>query len=318
MGDKPTLGNSLAIIAREFGTGAVMRMGDAPPVQTDWIPSGAITLDAALGGGYPRGRVVEIFGPEASGKTTLLLHLLANAQSVGLTCAFVDAEHALDVDYARALGVDVDALLVAQPDYGEQALEITDQLISSTEVGVVVVDSVAALTPRAELEGQMGDQFVGLQPRMMGQALRKLVAKVNNTNTLLVFTNQNRSKVGVLYGNPETQPGGRALKYFASQRLDVRRIAEGSDEHQNHVKVKVVKNKVAVPFKTAEFDIVFGQGISREGSVLDMAVVIGVVQRRGPYYYLDDAKLGQGRQQVCEFLKDNPETLEKLEQACRQ
>ena len=294
-------------------------MGDAEPVILDRIPSGSIALDAALGGGYPRGRVVEIFGPEASGKTTLCLHILANAQALGLQCAFVDAEHSLDLTYAKALGVDVDGLYLSQPDHGEQALEITDQLIQSTEIGVVIVDSVAALTPRAELEGQMGDQFVGLQPRMMGQALRKLVGHVHMTNTLLVFTNQVRMKVGVMFGSPETTPGGRALPFFASQRLNVRRLStEGKpgDRTHNRVKVKVVKNKVGVPYRECEFDIEFGTGISREGSVLDFAEPIGVVSKKGAWYYFGDARLGQGREAAKEMLRDNPELLEEIERLC--
>ncbi len=311
-----SLKDALASIEREFGAGSLQRLGDSPAAAHDTISSGAITLDLALGGGYPRGRIIEIFGPESSGKTTLLLHLLANAQRRDLNCAFIDAEHALDPAYARALGVDTDNLLVSQPDYGEQGLEIADQLIQSGEIGVVVVDSVAALTPRAELEGQMGDQFMGLQPRMMAQAMRKLSGNCYKTNTLLVFSNQLRSKIGVVYGNPEVQPGGRALPYYASQRVDVRRVASESDAEGNRVKAKVVKNKIGPPYREALFDLEFGKGISREGCALDLAVELGIAQRKGAYYYLDEARLGQGRDAAKGFLVDNPETLAELERLC--
>lgn len=314
-----SLKDALASIDREFGKGSVQRLGDSPPANHDCISSGAITLDLALGGGYPRGRIVEIFGPESSGKTTLLLHLLANAQRRGLQCAFVDAEHALDPAYARAVGVDTDSLLVSQPDYGEQGLEIADQLIRSGEVGVVVVDSVAALTPKAELEGQMGDQFMGLQPRMMAQAMRKLSGNAYKTNTLLAFSNQLRSKIGVVYGNPEVQPGGRALPYYASQRIDVRRVSADSDSEGNRVRAKVVKNKIAAPYREALFDLEFGKGISREGCVLDLATSIGVLQAtKNGYYSYGEAKLGHGRPASKRFLQDNPELMQEVENLCRQ
>ncbi len=311
MGSK--LDESLAAIRREFGNGSLQLLGDRPPANSDVISTGAVTLDLALGGGYPRGRIVEIFGPESSGKSTLLLHLIANAQTKGLRCAFIDAEHALDPHYAKAIGVDTDSLLIAQPDYGEQGLQIADQLIQSGEIGVVVVDSVAALTPRAEIEGAMGDQFMGLQPRMMSQAMRKLSAVTHKTNTLLAFSNQVRSKIGVIYGNPEVQPGGRALPFYASQRLDVRRVAKDSDELGNRVKVKVVKNKIAAPYQEAEFDLIFGKGIDRLGSLLDAATDAKIVERRGAYYFFKDAQLGQGKDRAREFLQDNPELQVEIE-----
>ena len=317
------LADALTAIDREFGKGSVMRLGDAPPVAVDAIPSGALNLDLALGGGYPRGRIVEVYGPESSGKTTLLLHLIANAQATGATCAFIDAEHALDPLYARAVGVDVDALLCSQPDYGEQALEIADRLVGTGEVGVVVVDSVAALTPRAELEGQMGEATVGLQARMMSQAMRKLAGRAQKSRTLVAFTNQIREKVGVMFGSPETTPGGRALRFYASQRLDVRRIAtEGPKGEQTHnrVRVRVVKNKIAPPFRQAEFDLVFGRGISAAGVLLDMAEEHGIVAKSGGWRVFDadaDDKVN-GRPAAVERLESDPALAARIEAQVRE
>ena len=304
-------------IERQFGQGSLMRLGDESAVQVETIPTGALSLDLALGvGGVPRGRIVEIFGPESSGKTTLVYHIIAEAQARGGICAFVDTEHAIDPIYARRIGVDVDELLVSQPDYGEQALEIVDVLVRSGAVDLVAVDSVAALTPRVELEGQMGEMQVGLQARLMSQALRKLAGNLSRANTVCVFTNQIREKIGVQFGSPETQPGGRALKFYSSQRLDIRRIEtlkEGTEAVGNRVRVKVVKNKVAAPFRQAEFDIEYGTGISKEGGLLDMALEHDLIQKSGSFFSYGETRLGQGRNNTKEFLRDNPELAAELE-----
>jgi recombination protein RecA len=304
-------------IEKQFGAGSLMKLGDRPSVDVDAIPTGALPLDIALGvGGIPRGRIVEIFGPESSGKTTLVYHIIAEAQKRGGVCAFVDAEHAIDPIYAKRIGVDTDELLVSQPDYGEQALEIVDVLTRSGAVDLVAVDSVAALTPRAELEGQMGEVTVGLQARLMSQALRKLAGNLNRANTICLFTNQIREKIGVSFGSPETQPGGRALKFYASQRLDIRRIEtlkDGTEAVANRVRVKVVKNKVAAPFKQAEFDIEYGTGISREGSLIDMGLEQDLVQKSGSFFSYGDVKLGQGRANSKQFLAENDELSSELE-----
>ncbi len=312
------LNGALSQIERQFGKGSIMRMGDEEAaVRVAAIPTGALALDLALGvGGFPRGRIVEVFGPESSGKTTLLYHALAEAQRVGGICAFIDAEHAMDPIYARRIGVDVDELLVSQPDHGEQALEIADLLIRSGAVDVVAIDSVAALTPKAELEGQMGDQTVGLQARMMSQAMRKLAGNLNRANTLCLFTNQIREKVGVMFGSPETQPGGRALKFYASQRLDIRRIEtlkEGTEAIGNRVRVKVVKNKVAAPFRQAEFDIEYGIGISSEGCLLDLGLEHGIVGKSGSFFSLGEERLGQGRNNAKAYLREHPDVAKAIE-----
>jgi recombination protein RecA len=304
-------------IERQFGQGSVMRLGDESAVQVESIPTGALSLDLALGvGGVPRGRIVEIFGPESSGKTTLVYHIIAEAQRRGGICAFVDAEHAIDPIYARRIGVDVDELLVSQPDYGEQALEIVDVLVRSGAVDVVAVDSVAALTPRVELEGQMGETQVGLQARLMSQALRKLAGNLNRARTVCLFTNQIREKIGVSYGSPETQPGGRALKFYATQRLDIRRIEtlkEGTEAVGNRVRVKVVKNKVAAPFRQAEFDIQYGSGISSEGCLLDLALEHDLAQKSGSFFSYGELRLGQGRNNAKQYLAENPEVAREIE-----
>jgi recombination protein RecA len=308
---------ALSQIDKEFGAGSVMTLGADSVVQVEAISTGSLPLDVALGiGGVPRGRIVEIFGPESSGKTTLIYHIIAEAQARGGVCAFVDAEHALDPVYARKIGVDTDELLVSQPDYGEQALEIVDVLVRSGAVDVVAVDSVAALTPKVELEGQMGDTQVGLQARLMSQALRKLAGNLNRAKTVCLFTNQIREKIGVMFGSPETQPGGRALKFYSSQRLDIRRIEtlkEGTEAVGNRVRVKVVKNKVAPPFRQAEFDIEYGTGISKEGGVLDLALEHDLVQKSGSFFSYGETRLGQGRNNTKEFLRDNPELMAELE-----
>jgi recombination protein RecA len=305
------LKGALTQIEREFGKGTVMRMGDeGAQVRVAAIPTGALSLDLALGiGGVPRGRIVEVFGPESSGKTTLIYHVLAEAQKLGGVCAFVDAEHAMDPLYAKEIGVDIDELLVSQPDYGEQALEVADMLVRSGAVDVVAIDSVAALTPRAELEGQMGDQTVGSQARMMSQAMRKLAGNLNRTQTLCILTNQIREKVGVMFGSPETQPGGRALKFYASQRLDIRRIEtlkDGTEAVGNRVRVKVVKNKVAAPFRQAEFDIEFGKGISTSGCLVDLGIEDDIVSKSGSFFSYGSERLGQGRGNAKAYLDEHP------------
>jgi recombination protein RecA len=308
-------------IERDFGEGALMRLGADSKVQIEAIPTGSLSLDLALGiGGVPRGRIVEIFGPESSGKTTLVYHILAEAQARGGVCVFIDTEHAMDPVYARAIGVDTDELLVSQPDFGEQALQIADRLIASSAIDVVAIDSVAALTPKAELDGQIGDQTVGLQARLMSQALRKLAGNLNRTNTVCVFTNQIREKIGVQFGSPETQPGGRALKFYSSQRLDIRRIEtlkEGTEAVGNRVRVKVVKNKVASPFRQAEFDIEYGVGISREGGLIDFGIEHELVQKSGSFFSYGETRLGQGRNNAKQFLADNPEIAAEIETKVR-
>jgi recombination protein RecA len=312
------LNTAITQIQRSFGEGSIMKMGDeAFKVSVSAIPTGALSLDLALGvGGLPRGRIVEIFGPEASGKTTLIYHVLAEAQKQGGICAFIDAEHDMDPVYAKRIGVDVDELLVSQPDHGEQALEIADLLIRSGTIDVVAIDSVAALTPKAELEGQMGDQTVGLQARMMSQAMRKLAGNLNRANTLCVLTNQIREKIGVMFGSPETQPGGRALKFYSSQRLDIRRIEtlkEGTEAVGNRVRVKVVKNKVAAPFRQAEFDIDYGEGISTEGCLIDLGIEHRIVTKSGSFFSLGDERLGQGRNNAKAYLREHPDVAETIE-----
>jgi recombination protein RecA len=313
------LQGALTQIEREFGKGSVMRMGDpGAQVRCSAIPTGALSLDLALGiGGVPRGRIVEVFGPESSGKTTLIYHVLAEAQKLGGICAFIDAEHAMDPLYASRIGVNIDELLVSQPDYGEQALEIADMLVRSGAVDVVAIDSVAALTPRAELEGQMGDQSVGLQARMMSQAMRKLAGNLNRTQTLCILTNQIREKIGVMFGSPETQPGGRALKFYASQRLDIRRIEtlkDGTEAVGNRVRVKVVKNKVAAPFRQAEFDIEFGKGISTEGCLIDLGIEHNIVTKSGSFFSYGEERLGQGRNNAKGYLEEHPDLAKVIEE----
>ena len=316
------LETAIGQIERQFGKGSIMRLGEQPGIRVNVIPTGSISLDAALGvGGMPRGRVVEIYGPESSGKTTLALHIIANAQATGGLAAFIDAEHALDPEYAENLGVNLDDLLVSQPDFGEQALEIAETLIRSGSVDVIVIDSVAALVPRAELEGDMGDAQMGLQARLMSQALRKLAGIVSKSNTCLVFINQVRMKIGVMFGNPETTTGGRALKFYASVRVDIRRIAsikQGDQVVGNRTKAKVVKNKVAAPFRIAEFDIMYGEGISRMGELLDLGVEHRLVQKSGSWYSYGDIRLGQGRDAAKSFLKENEETAAELEMRVRE
>jgi recombination protein RecA len=308
---------ALAQIDKNFGKGSVMRLGDEARAPIEVIPTGSIALDVALGiGGLPRGRVVEIYGPESSGKTSLALHAVANAQRAGGIAAFIDAEHALDPDYAKNLGVDTDALLVSQPDTGEQALEIADMLIRSGALDVLVIDSVAALVPRAEIEGEMGDSHVGLQARLMSQALRKIAGALSNSGTTAIFINQLREKIGVMFGSPETTTGGKALKFYASVRLDVRRIEtlkDGGEAVGNRTRVKVVKNKVAPPFKQAEFDILYGKGISREGSLIDMGVEQGILRKSGAWYTYEGDQLGQGRENARKFMRDNPDVANEVE-----
>ncbi|MDF1678235.1 MAG: recombinase RecA, partial [Legionellaceae bacterium] len=310
-------------IERQFGKGSVMRMGDGTAVRDiEAISTGSLGLDIALGiGGLPKGRIIEIYGPESSGKTTLTLQVIAECQKKGGTAAFVDAEHALDPTYAKRLGVNVDELLISQPDTGEQALEITDMLVRSAAVDVVVIDSVAALTPKAEIEGDMGDSHVGLQARLMSQALRKLTANIKRSNTLVIFINQIRMKIGVMFGNPETTTGGNALKFYASVRLDIRRtgaIKKGEDILGNETRVKVVKNKVAPPFKRAEFDILYNEGISREGEIIQLAVALGLIEKAGAWYSYNQAKIGQGKDNVRQYLKDNPDVCAEIEARVRE
>ena len=304
---------ALGQIEKQYGKGTVMKMGEKGTMAIEVVPTGALALDLALGiGGLPRGRVTEIYGPESSGKTTLALHVVAEAQRNGGVCAYIDAEHALDPIYAKAIGVDVDEMLISQPDTGEQALEIVDMLVRSGAIDVIVIDSVAALTPRAEIEGEMGDSHVGLQARLMSQALRKLTANLNRSNTICLFINQLREKIGVMFGSPETTTGGRALKFYSSVRLDIRRIEsikDGVEVVGNRTRVKVVKNKCAAPFKQAEFDIMYSKGISREGSLLDMAVDLGIIKKSGAWFTYDGEQLGQGRENAKKFLSDNPEIM---------
>jgi len=313
---------ALGQIEKQFGKGSIMRMGERPDMEIEVVSTGALSLDIALGvGGLPRGRIVEIYGPEASGKTTLAMHVVAEAQRNGGICAYIDAEHAVDPVYARAIGVNVDDLLISQPDTGEQALEIADTLIRSGALDVVVIDSVAALTPRAEIEGEMGDTHVGLQARLMSQALRKLTANLNRTNTIAVFINQLREKIGVMFGSPETTPGGRALKFYSSVRLDIRRIEaikDGVEVVGNRTRVKVVKNKCAPPFRQAEFDITYGKGISREGSLIDVGVDLGLVKKSGAWFTYEGEQLGQGRENAKAFLAENLEVMVEIDGRVRQ
>jgi recombination protein RecA len=313
---------ALGQIEKQFGKGSIMRMGSNISMEIGAIPTGALSLDLALGiGGLPRGRVVEIFGPESSGKSTLAMHCVAEAQRNGGICAYIDAEHAMDPVYAKAIGVDIDDLLISQPDTGEQALEIADMLVRSGALDVLVIDSVAALTPRAEIEGEMGDSHVGLQARLMSQALRKLTGTLNKSDTIAIFINQLREKIGVMYGSPETTPGGRALKFYASVRLDIRRIEtikDGTDMIGSRTRVKVVKNKCAPPFKQAEFDIMYGSGISREGSLLDVAVDLGFVKKSGAWFTYEGEQLGQGRENVKTFLSENPQLMAEIDERVRQ
>ena len=319
---KKALETALQQIEKNFGKGTVMRLGDKPEMNVDAIPTGSLALDAALGiGGVPKGRIIEIYGPESSGKTTLALHIVAEAQKKGGEVAFVDAEHALDPTYAAAIGVDIDSMLVSQPDTGEQALEITDALVRSGAVDVVVVDSVAALTPRAEIEGEMGDTFVGLQARLMSQALRKLAGNIAKTNCVVIFINQLRMKIGVMYGNPETTTGGNALKFYASVRIDIRRteaIKNGSEIIGNRTRAKIVKNKVAPPFKEAVFDIMYGEGISKWGELVDMAVQLDLIQKSGSWFSIGDERIGQGRDNARKYLMENPEVADRIEAQVRE
>ena len=315
--------SAMSQIERAFGKGAIMKMGDNnTKLQIEAIPTGAISLDLALGvGGVPRGRIIEIYGPESSGKTTLAQHIIAEAQKLGGVAAYVDVEHAIDPQYAANCGINLDNLLISQPDTGEQALEIAETLVRSGAIDVIVVDSVAALVPRAEIEGDMGDSHVGLQARLMSQALRKLAGAVSKSRTCLIFINQLRMKIGVMFGNPETTTGGQALKFYASVRLDIRKveaIKTGQDEVGNHVRVKVIKNKVAPPFRKAEFDIMFGQGISKEGDLIDVGVQMGIVRKSGAFFYLNEQRLGQGRENAKDFLRENPDLAEEIEGSIRQ
>jgi recombination protein RecA len=328
IGDKPVaneeklkaLGLAQEQINKQFGDGAIRRLGDTTTVDVELLPSGALSLDLALGGGYPKGRIIEIYGPESSGKTTLTLHAIAEIQKQGGTAAFIDAEHALDPAYARKLGVDTDNLLVSQPDNGEQALEIAETLVRSNAVDLVVVDSVAALVPQAEIDGDMGDSHMGLQARLMSQALRKLTGIINKSKTTVIFINQIRMKIGVMFGNPETTTGGNALKFYASVRMDIRRtgqIKEGEDIIGNRTKVKIVKNKIAPPFRIAEFDIMYNEGISKTGDVLDLAVQHNIVGKAGAWFDYADGKIGQGREATKKYLKENPEVLAEIDEKVR-
>ncbi|GAN55796.1 recombinase RecA [Tanticharoenia sakaeratensis] len=322
MDKSKALEGALSQIERAFGKGSIMRMGERPKQQADVIPSGSLGLDIALGiGGLPRGRVIEIYGPESSGKTTLALHAIAEAQKKGGTCAFIDAEHALDPGYARKLGVDVDSLLLSQPDAGEQALEIADTLVRSGAVDVLVVDSVAALVPRAELEGDMGDSHVGLHARLMSQALRKLTGSVSRSNTMIIFLNQIRMKIGVMFGSPETTTGGNALKFYASVRMDIRRIGSIKDRDEvvgNQTRVKVVKNKMAPPFRQVEFDIMYGEGVSKMGEILDLGVKAAIVEKSGAWFSFDSQRIGQGRENAKTFLREHPEIAGEIERRVRE
>lgn len=318
---KKALEAAMGQIEKQFGKGSVMKLGEFKAMEIEAIPTGALSLDIALGiGGVPRGRIIEVYGPESSGKTTLALHIIAEAQKQGGEAAFIDAEHALDPVYAKKLGVDIDNLIVSQPDTGEQALEITEALIRSGALDVIVVDSVAALVPKAEIDGDMGDSHMGLQARLMSQALRKLAGAINKSKTVLIFINQLREKIGVMFGNPETTTGGRALKFYASVRMDIRKIENIKQDGEvtgNRVKVKVIKNKVAPPFREAEFDIVYGEGISKTGNILDMAVNLDIVEKSGSWFSYDGDRIGQGRENVKRFLKDNPKMLEDIEYKVR-
>lgn len=315
------LGLAMDQITKQFGDGSIMKLGEAKRADVELLPSGALSLDIALGGGYPKGRIIEVYGPESSGKTTLTLHAIAEIQRQGGTAAFIDAEHALDPAYARKLGVDTDNLLVSQPDNGEQALEIAETLVRSNAVDLVVVDSVAALVPQAEIDGDMGDSHMGLQARLMSQALRKLTGVISKSKATVIFINQIRMKIGVMFGNPETTTGGNALKFYASVRLDIRRtgqIKDGENIIGNRTKVKIVKNKIAPPFRIAEFDIMYNEGFSRTGDVLDLAVINGVVGKAGAWFDYKDAKIGQGREATKKYLKENPEVLAEIEQKVRE
>ena len=318
---KKALEAAMSQIEKQFGKGSVMKLGEFKAMEIEAIPTGALSLDMGLGiGGVPRGRIIEVFGPESSGKTTLALHVVAEAQKMGGEAAFIDAEHALDPVYAKKLGVDIDNLIVSQPDTGEQALEITESLIRSGALDVIVVDSVAALVPKAEIDGDMGDSHMGLQARLMSQALRKLAGAINKTKTVLIFINQLREKIGVMFGNPETTTGGRALKFYASVRLDIRKIENIKQDGEvkgNRVRVKVIKNKVAPPFREAEFDIVYGEGISKAGNILDMAVNMDIIEKSGSWFSYDGNRIGQGRENVKKYLKENPEILADVEQKVR-
>lgn len=318
---KKALEAAMHQIEKQFGKGSVMKLGEFKAMEVEAIPTGALSLDMALGiGGYPRGRIIEIFGPESSGKTTLALHAIAEAQKEGGEAAFIDAEHALDPVYAKKLGVDIDNLIVSQPDTGEQALEITESLIRSGALDIVVVDSVAALVPKAEIDGEMGDSHMGLQARLMSQALRKLAGAINKTKTVLIFINQLREKIGIMFGNPETTTGGRALKFYASVRLDIRRIEQikqNGEVKGNRVRVKVIKNKVAPPFREAEFDIIYGEGISKAGNILDMAVNMDIIEKSGSWFSYNGERIGQGRENVKKYLQDNPELLKEVEEKVR-
>jgi recombination protein RecA len=319
---RAALDNALRQIEKQFGKGSVMKLGESAHMKIDVIPSGSLALDIALGiGGFPRGRIIEVFGPESSGKTTVALHAIAEVQRVGGTAAFIDAEHALDPSYASKLGINIDELLLSQPDTGEQALEIAEALVRSGAVDIIVIDSVAALVPKAEIEGDMGDSHVGLQARLMSQALRKLSGAINKSNTIAIFINQLREKIGVMFGNPETTPGGRALKFYSSVRLDVRRvesIKQGNDMVGNRTRIKVVKNKVAPPFKQADIDIMYGEGISKEGSIIDIGAEMDIIQKSGAWYSFNGDRLGQGRENSKQFLKDNPQVADILENKIRE
>lgn len=320
-GKQKALSLAMDQITKQFGDGSIMKLGEAQKVDVEVIPAGALSLDLALGGGYPKGRIIEIYGPESSGKTTLTLHAIAEIQKQGGTAAFIDAEHALDPSYAKKLGVDTENLLVSQPDNGEQALEIAETLVRSNAVDLIVVDSVAALTPQAEIDGDMGDSHMGLQARLMSQALRKLTGIINKSKATVIFINQIRMKIGVMFGNPETTTGGNALKFYASQRIDIRRISQikvGDDIVGNRTRVKVVKNKIAPPFRTAEFDIMYNQGISKEGDILDLAVQHGVVGKAGAFFKYHDETIGQGRDKAKAYLRENPEVLHEIDTKVRE